>query len=325
MTRRDGIRCFKSFQEAYVTTAKMLYKHGKAAHPRGQLVKELYNYQFIVDDPRQRLLDVKGREHIYRYMFGELMWYLSGRDDVAFIDRYSKMWANISDDGVHSNSAYGKYIFKPMPVKGDGVKYTSTDYMASSIKSQWDWCTEQLIKDPYTRQAIIHIKPIQMYDTKDVTCTIALMFFIRKGELNMQAIMRSNDLIYGLTFDGFMFMFLQEMMLLNLISKGVDVRLGKYYHFAANMHYYEKDIKKVEAIIASNPDEYIEFPSLPVQFIQGQEWKYLILKQEQWWNSNEEERADVSWQVYGSNISVYSKYLWKMFVDNELPDNKTLI
>ena len=45
------------------------------------------------------------------YAIGELLWYWSGRNDVEFIDHFSKFWRNISDDGKTANSAYG-YIIK---------------------------------------------------------------------------------------------------------------------------------------------------------------------------------------------------------------------
>ena len=244
---------FKNFQEAYSQILNDLMNYGSKVTVRGLDMIEWPDgaYQFTISNPRDRLLNIDCRSNINKYIFGELLWYLSARDDVEFISKYSKVWARLADDGLHNNSAYGKYIFRPVPKIGFGSYYgesyakfidNSDNYM-----SQWDFVKETLKKDPYSRQAVIHIKPIQMYDTKDTTCTYFLQFFIRNGKLNMTACMRSNDVLKGTTFDVFMFTFMQELMAAEL-----GVELGTYTHIACNMHMYMSDIDIINKIIEEN-------------------------------------------------------------------------
>ena len=257
---------YNNFQQAYYAMINKVMNEGNDVTVRGYDMKEIIPGYFEIENPRDRLLNIDCRSNITKYIFGELMWYLTGRDDVMFIDKYSKQWSKLSDDGKHCNSAYGKYIFNMMPAIGYGSVY-DCDYSKfvadrSNYRSQWQFVKDTLIKDPYSRQAVIHIKPIQMYDTKDVTCTYFLQFFVRNNKLDVIAGMRSNDLLFGTTYDVFMFTFMQELMAAEL---GLEV--GTYKHFASNMHIYMKDKSKIEDILLEDANkETFKFEQIPKSF-----------------------------------------------------------
>lgn len=237
------MRCV-SFNDAYRNVLLDLINEGDEIKVRDKVVTELLNYSFTITNPKYRLLHITGRnEKMRRYIFGELLWYLSGSDRTDYISKYSKFWKSISDDGMHANSAYGKYIFGSMSRKGDGINYNKI-FDHCERYNQWDWCKELLTKDKHTREAVINIKPVQMYDTKDVVCTLALNFYIRDDKLHLTTYMRSNDVIRGLTYDVFMFTFLQELMATEL-----NIELGEYNHVVTNMHLYEDDYELAKNII----------------------------------------------------------------------------
>lgn len=273
---------YKNFQEAYYGMLNTVVNTGADVTVRGLDMKEIIPGYFEIENPRDRLLNIDCRSNINKYIFGELMWYLSGRDDNAFINKYSKMWSRLMDDGIHNNSAYGKYIFNKMPNKGFGVRYNGNEVI--EFKSQWEFVKEVLTRDPYSRQAVIHIKPIQMYDTKDTVCTYFLQFFIRDNKLDMIACMRSNDLMFGTTYDVFMFTFLQELM-----ASELGIEVGIYKHFASNMHIYMKDIEKINDIIsedAANRDTF-KFDKIPGNF-REHDLPILLKIEEHYWNNDKQ-------------------------------------
>lgn len=291
---------YKNFQEAYYTIVKDIYENGNDVTVRGLEMREKIPVYFEIENPRDRLLNINCRQNIKRYIFGELLWYLSGRNDVKFIKKYSKMWERLSDDGIHNNSAYGNFIFNELCIMGDGL---SNDLLLNDVidgkilstKIQWDFVKETLKKDPYSRQAVIHIKPIQMYDTKDTVCTYFLQFFIRDNKLDMLVCMRSNDVIFGLTYDVFMFSFLQELMAAEL-----GVELGKYMHLSTNMHMYMKDEEKIKSILSENcaNRETFKFAHIPTNFRDNDLKILLELEEVYWGNMNkdivlEEYRGDI--------------------------------
>ena len=254
---------YKNFQKAYYGMLNKVLKDGKDVTVRGFDMKEIIPGYFEIKNPRDRLLNIDSR-NIKRYIFGELLWYLSGRDDVAFISKYSKMWAQLTDDGIHNNSAYGKYIFRKQ----------------ENGQSQWDFVKDVLKNDPYSRQAVIHIKPIQMYKTKDTVCTYFLQFFIRNNKLDMIASMRSNDLLFGTTYDVFMFTFMQELMAAEL---GIEV--GTYKHFASNIHIYKKDMEKINKILEDSPNKKtFKFEKIQSDF-REKDLPLLLKLEEDYWNN----------------------------------------
>ena len=87
-------------------------------------------------------------------------------------------------------------------------------------------------------------------------------FFIRNNALHMKIQMRSNDIFYGLTFDAPFFSFLQQSVYLKLKETYPDLELGMYYHYADNLHFYERHFDlaseiRFEEIITSRVRIYI--------------------------------------------------------------------
>jgi thymidylate synthase len=88
----------------------------------------------------------------------------------------------------------------------------------------------------------------QFEGNKDFVCTMYANFFIRDNKLNMKIQMRSNDIFYGLTFDAPFFAFLQQSIHIKLLETYPDLELGTYYHFADNLHFYERHFDLAKSI-----------------------------------------------------------------------------
>jgi thymidylate synthase len=71
--------------------------------------------------------------------------------------------------------------------------------------------------------------------------------------------MRSNDAIWGLPYDVFLFTFLQEMMAIEL-----KVELGSYYHFAGSLHLYERHLGLANRILESQSTSLHEIEMPPI-------------------------------------------------------------
>ena len=84
----------------------------------------------------------------------------------------------------------------------------------------------------------------------DTPCTYAIQFTVVNNRLNMCVTMRSNDLWYGFCNDQYCFSRLQQ-----IVSEETDYELGSYFHFAHNLHLYEKDLGK---FISQKPDNLLQ-------------------------------------------------------------------
>ena len=94
----------------------------------------------------------------------------------------------------------------------------------------------------------------QFEGNKDFVCTMYANFFIRHNILHMKVQMRSNDIFYGLTFDAPFFGFLQQSVYLKLKETYPELELGMYYHYADNLHFYERHFELADQIKATNID-----------------------------------------------------------------------
>lgn len=192
--------------------------------------REINNVHFTISD----IETVTGtsRDIDIKYLMAELIWYLAGKNDMNFINNFASLWGRISDDGVTNNSAYGYIIQK---------KY-GFDQMKKII--------ELLKTDPFSRRAVINLNAANenVIETKDEICTIALQFLLRNNRLNCTAVMRSNDIWFGLPYDIVFFTTVQK-----LIADALGVAYGTYSHFAGSLHVYDKDVEKIKKVLQKVP------------------------------------------------------------------------
>jgi len=249
---------FSSFTEAYRSLLLDVYEHPEfSSAPRGYKIREKLGVSFSITNPRDRLPFLSGRDFSISYLIAESLWYLSGDDSTEWISNYSSFWKSISDDGVTANSAYGARIFKSHPrIAGE----------LDAAWTQWRYVVNELISDPDSRRAVIHIRSPQdsILAKKDVPCTLSLQFFLRNDLVYMVVSMRSSDLILGLAYDVPAFTLFQELLASELSNKlNRPIGLGTYTHVSNSLHIYEKHFKMVEEILSSTTRDSFEMPSLP--------------------------------------------------------------
>lgn len=210
----------KTLDEAFEDWYTLLTNDVNAVKSRdGNVVGEVINAITVIEDPTRCIMKNDIRKLPMRYCVGEMLWYLSANKDLKQIQKYTKNWDRMSDDGVTVNSNYGHCI---------KYKYGF---------DQWEFVKSLLLNDPSTRQAVIHIKTADNKPSKDVNCTVCLQFFIRDDKLYLTTYMRSNDLWTGFPYDVFQFTAMQILM-----SMELGLELGSYTHIAGSLHLYERNL-----------------------------------------------------------------------------------
>jgi thymidylate synthase len=206
------------------TSADIAFKHFYYQIKKNGLkldngTKALFNVGFIIENPIDNQIRTFWRKWSDRYAEREWKWYLSGDRSVKNIKKYAPIWDKMhtGDDIVNSNY---------------GWQWKRNNQLEKVIKL--------LKEDKDTRRAWITIydaKEIETYE-KDTPCTLNVGFRIIENELCMQVIMRSNDLWFGFCNDQYCFSKLQV-----LVAKRLNLNVGWYYHFAADLHLYNKHLK----------------------------------------------------------------------------------
>lgn len=193
-------------------------------NPRGLKVKEALITGFAIN-PELPCVDFEARPFNWKYFAGELAWYLLKSRESTFIDKFSNFWGRLKNPDGTVNSNYGNILL---------TKNGETSGMA--------WVVNSLKKDKDSRQAIAYIggKEFQYEGNKDFVCTQYILFFIRNNQLHMKVQMRSNDIFYGLTYDAPWFATVHQNVYQELLETYPELKLGQYFHFGDNTHYYER-------------------------------------------------------------------------------------
>lgn len=182
----------------------------------------IQNQGFYIKNPIDRNINCEWRKWNINYAEKEWLWYLSKNRDVTLLKQSAKLWDKMHNGNNIVNSNYG-YLW--------------------NRNDQLSTCIDKLLKDKNTRQAYITLfdgKDRKDYDY-DTPCTLNIGFVIINNKLNMNVVMRSNDLVYGFCNDQYCFSKLQEF-----VAKSVGIDVGTYYHFVHDLHIYEKhfDLKE---------------------------------------------------------------------------------
>ena len=209
-----------TLDEAFDHWYKLLSDNPDSTSSRdGEVVGEAINAITVIEDPTRCIMKSEIRKLPMRYCIGEMLWYMSGNNALKEIQKYTKNWDRMSDDGVTVNSNYGWCI---------KYKYGF---------DQWEYVKRELINNPNSRRAVIHIKEALDKPSNDINCTVSLQFFIREGKLYLTTYMRSNDLWLGFPYDVFQFTAMQILLSMEL---GLD--LGTYTHIDGSLHLYQRNL-----------------------------------------------------------------------------------
>jgi thymidylate synthase len=203
---------FENAQEAFEKLYFLILDKGKTRSN----TKYLRNVLIVINNPNNNHINTTWRKWSLKYANIEWQWYLKATRSIESIKDHAKMWSVIQDENGEVNSNYG---------------------WQWNRSNQIDYVINELKRDINTRRAVLTI-----YDAKenhifkkDTPCTLSIHFDVEDNRLNMNVVMRSNDLVYGFCYDQYCFSKLQEM-----IAEKLNISIGEYSHFVHNLHIYEK-------------------------------------------------------------------------------------
>jgi thymidylate synthase len=216
-----------------------LLKHGVHNTSTNGGSLEILGVTLRIAKPRARLSRSQTRARPFSAL-GELLWYLSGSDEAAFVGPYIPFYVKQGKPAV-VNGAYGP-----------------------RIRTRHGFDQLQVAIDMMRRKDGSRRTVIQLYEAKDlltdddVPCTTTMQFHRRGGILHMSVTMRSNDAYLGLPHDVFCFTMLQE-----LVAAELDLELGEYIHMVGSMHLYDRDKDKAERYRKEGYQRAAEMPAMP--------------------------------------------------------------
>lgn len=238
---------FASMDEAQSVLLHDLLSKGVRINPRGLGTAELFPASFELRFPRRRCIANPARRWSLPLAIGELCWHLAGSTDVEPLAYYAPRWRQFTDvPGVVRGGCYGHRVFGTNKAQ----------------ESQWERVKQILRADLHSRRAVLTLGDPQFVldsSIRDVSCACTLQFLVREGRLHAMAYMRSNDVIWGMPYDIFLFTMLQE-----LLAAEFGLPLGSYFHFAGSLHLYDHHVSLAHRIVAAPEAEPFEMPPIVV-------------------------------------------------------------
>jgi thymidylate synthase len=238
------MEAFESVDELYCSVLSALLSKGRWVLPRGAKTLEITPFVAVLSNPRRRCVTNSERRWSLPLALGEFCWHASASRELAPLEYYAPRWREFSDDGSSiRGSCYGYRIFDS---NEEGL-------------NQWERIKEILRSDMSSRRAVLYFGDSTTLNTqaKDVPCLNTAQFLVRDGRLNAYISMRSNDAVWGLPYDIFLFTMLQE-----LLSGELQIPLGHYCHFATSMHIYETHVDKARKMLRAGFAEGFEMPPM---------------------------------------------------------------
>ncbi len=208
--------------------------------PRGQKVREDLFYRFCTPIDQELKITTKSVERnakLERYFARELELYKSGTLSAEEFGKIGKIWKSIANTDGTINSNYGYLAFHAKEAGSD-------KYALGTMDTHWNWCLESFRRDLDTRQAVVHFsRPRHLFiGNKDQVCALSIQFFVRDNILHAAWTSRSNDCVFGTSFDSLWALWLCRKMRDDLAEKSiVSAGLGTLSYMAHSLHIYERD------------------------------------------------------------------------------------
>jgi thymidylate synthase len=203
--------------------------------------RELIADGFILRDPRARIISSAARPFDLTFAIANVVWTLSGNNDLEMIAFYKPQGRSFSNDGFTLAGAVGHRIF----ASPDGDQ-------ASAI-------VNRLRADPASRRTVLQVlSPSDIIvPPLDTPCSIAFEYLLRDGCLTGITFMRSQSVVGVLPYDLFLFTTIQETL---AVALGAD--LGAYHHISGSLHYYEDEAESVIGVLAEAVHPPVSMPRM---------------------------------------------------------------
>lgn len=200
---------------------KIIKNGERIASDRGDTI-ELQDVFLYVANPRDRIVTERWRKMNIGFAIVDALSHIVGDNTLPPLTQFVPSFSQYSSNGKTIDGSYGSRINRNDQLNG----------IISMLRENRD-----------TRRAVVSIycgpDDVNGGGGVNIPCTLNFHFLVRKGKLVMKALMRSNDVVLGLTNDIFTFTMLHEY-----VSVKTGIPLGHYVHYASSFHIYESDIKK---------------------------------------------------------------------------------
>lgn len=240
----------KNINTATYQAIDLVMNKGKELTTRNGKAKYLKNVIINIEQPYNRILNLKGRTNNLMGALGELFWVFGNTNNInPYLSYMVPRAKDYSDDGKQWYGGYPERM-----TNGSQIQNVITRFLLDGANTRRALIC---IYDPNLDTIKSVDKNLGTLSNLDTPCSNVIYFDIEDNKLNMKVVMRSNDVIFGLSNINYLeWSMLQGMVLNSLRTCGVSVfkwlEMGTYIHEVNNLHIYEPHYKQAENILELN-------------------------------------------------------------------------
>lgn len=230
---------------AYIAGQTCL-EHGRPRAPRGHATLDLGPTAVVVANSDLCVPEGVGRRGLSPAIgVAEGLFLVAGETDAELLMTLSPFFGELLDSRGEVDGAYG-------PRARAGIEAA----------------VAKLLLEPDTRQAVALVwnERDPLLGSRDVPCTVSFTFYVDSDEqLCLHAVMRSWDVVLGLSYDLMQFSILQHSVA-NVLSRAS----GPLTVTATSLHLYERDVNMVREM---HPHDGTPLTSLGGVGVAGEDWQ----------------------------------------------------
>jgi thymidylate synthase len=223
--------------QPYLDLLQRLLDDGVAKDDRtGTGTLSLFGHQMRFDLSQGFPLVTTKKVHT-RSVFGELLWFLRGDTNVAWLhDRGITIWDEWADADGDLGPIYG-HQWRSWPTP-DG---RHVDQVAQVI--------EQIRRDPDSRRHVISAWNVA--DVPDMAlppCHTLIQFYVARGRLSCQLYQRSGDVFLGVPFN-----IASYALLTHMVAQVTGLEVGDFVHTLGDAHLYSNHVEQARLQLTREP------------------------------------------------------------------------
>ena len=221
----------------YLDLLRHISDHGVDKPDRtGTGTRSVFGYQMRFDLGEGFPLVTTKRVHV-RSVFGELLWFLRGDTNVAWLHENGiTIWDEWADEHGDLGPIYGsQWRSWPAP---DGRHIDQLAEVISSIRANPD----------SRRHLVTAWNPAQVDDMALPPCHALFQFYVADGRLSCQFYQRSADVFLGVPFN-----IASYALLTHLVAQVCDLKVGELIHTLGDAHIYSNHTEQVATQLSRTP------------------------------------------------------------------------
>lgn len=172
-----------------------------------------------------------------RSIIVELLWFLRGDTNVAFLHRHGvSIWDEWADEHGDLGPVYGSQ-WRSWPTL-DG---RSIDQIAAVV--------ERIRAEPHSRRLIVSAWNVAEVDSMALPpCHTLFQFYVAGGRLSCQLYQRSGDLFLGVPFN-----IASYSLLLMMVAQACELEAGEFVHTFGDAHLYSNHVDQAREQLTREP------------------------------------------------------------------------